>query len=230
MSRANHTRKHAGLRSCTSLLLHFVIPLFFFYIYLVYDIIAALFFVEWRSPLLWAGVSDQRLWLLCHSLCLRHKNKKAHDHYPAASSINLFLCSDGGGSIMDIGLAAVEEDVERKRVGKNPFDQKFTALVSKRTVPLRSLAIHPLLFFLSVSLSPNNKLTDDRCWYIHVTRTAVCTQTPSETGRGARLGAKNAQHQESLLWVLYHLACVTRTCVFMCVRVCCRVRRVTNYD
>ena len=30
---------------------------------------------------------------------------------------------------MEIELAAVEEDVERKRVGKNPFDEKFTALV-----------------------------------------------------------------------------------------------------
>ncbi|CAM9935690.1 unnamed protein product, partial [Ectocarpus sp. 13 AM-2016] len=29
---------------------------------------------------------------------------------------------------MEAGLDAVEEDVERKRVGKNPFDQKFTAL------------------------------------------------------------------------------------------------------
>ncbi|CAM9738441.1 unnamed protein product, partial [Ectocarpus sp. 6 AP-2014] len=29
---------------------------------------------------------------------------------------------------MDAGLDAVEEDVERKRVGKNPFDQRFTAL------------------------------------------------------------------------------------------------------
>lgn len=33
-------------------------------------------------------------------------------------------------SSMEAGLDAVEEDVERKRVGKNPFDQKFTALVS----------------------------------------------------------------------------------------------------
>lgn len=31
---------------------------------------------------------------------------------------------------MDIELAAVEDDVERKRVGKNPFDEKFTSLVS----------------------------------------------------------------------------------------------------
>lgn len=30
---------------------------------------------------------------------------------------------------MEVELAAVEEDVERKRVGKNPFDEKFTALV-----------------------------------------------------------------------------------------------------
>lgn len=33
---------------------------------------------------------------------------------------------------MEAGLDAVEEDVERKRVGKNPFDQRFTALVSAR--------------------------------------------------------------------------------------------------
>lgn len=33
-----------------------------------------------------------------------------------------------GGGNMD-GLAAVEDDVERKRVGKNPFDEKFTSLV-----------------------------------------------------------------------------------------------------
>lgn len=30
---------------------------------------------------------------------------------------------------MDTELAAVEDDVERKRVGKNPFDEKFTSLV-----------------------------------------------------------------------------------------------------
>lgn len=30
---------------------------------------------------------------------------------------------------MEEELAAVEEDVERKRVSKNPFEQKFTALV-----------------------------------------------------------------------------------------------------
>ncbi len=30
---------------------------------------------------------------------------------------------------MEVELAAVEEDVERKRVGKNPFDEKFTTLV-----------------------------------------------------------------------------------------------------
>lgn len=30
---------------------------------------------------------------------------------------------------MDVELAAVEDDVERKRVGRNPFDEKFTSLV-----------------------------------------------------------------------------------------------------
>lgn len=30
---------------------------------------------------------------------------------------------------MEVELAAVEEDVVRKRVGKNPFDEKFTSLV-----------------------------------------------------------------------------------------------------
>lgn len=51
------------------------------------------------------------------------------------------VCIYGGGvakeavdtqSTMKVGLDAVEEDVERKRVGKNPFDQRFTALVSGR--------------------------------------------------------------------------------------------------
>lgn len=32
-------------------------------------------------------------------------------------------------------LAAVEEDVERKRVAKNPFEQKFITLVTIRVRP-----------------------------------------------------------------------------------------------
>lgn len=54
------------------------------------------------------------------------------------------------------GLAAVEDDVERKRVGKNPFDEKFTSLVRILRAQQEELGLLPTILIVD-SLRPDSK-------------------------------------------------------------------------
>ena len=45
---------------------------------------------------------------------------------------------------MEVELAAVKGDVERKRVGKNPFDENFTALVRISYDTTKHISLHRL--------------------------------------------------------------------------------------
>lgn len=50
------------------------------------------------------------------------------------------------GEGMEEDLAAIEEDVERKRVAKNPFEQRFTTLVKTILGPFRLQAVTSVSF------------------------------------------------------------------------------------